>query len=90
MTSDYKVPEGLAQRLVNKYRAEIVTDSDSGELDYQATLDIFAERIMLDYDDAKIKKTFGQVIENPEQMSKWLEYNIPELYEILLTINNEL
>jgi hypothetical protein len=90
MKGDFKVPKNLAEKIAHMYTSEIITNSDDGTLDYDSTIDRIAERIMLDYEDDKIIKMFGQYIENPEKMSIWLRNYIPELYEILLQMNNEL
>lgn len=90
MKGDFKVPNNLAEKIAHMYTSEIITNSDDGTLDYDSTIDRIAERIMLDYEDDKIIKMFGQYIENPEKMSIWLRNYIPELYEILLQMNNEL
>ena len=89
MKGDFKVPENLADKIAHQYKSEIVTNSD-GLVDYESTLDAFAEKIMSDYSSDKIVKIFGRAIENTEKMSLWLMYNIPDLYEILLKMNNEL
>lgn len=89
MKGDYKVPPNLAEKLVAQYRHLIVID-ESGELDYFDTLDAFAEEILKDYSEDRRKRLFGQEIYDSEKMSQWLQYNLPDMFEILLKINNEL
>lgn len=90
MEGDYKVPPKLAEKIIKAYKSDIVTDPDSGELQYLETLDVFAEHILEDYDEAKKKRVFGQSISDPDEMAKWLQYNLPDMFEILLKMNNEL
>lgn len=89
MKGDYKVPLKLSEKIAAQYKRFIVTD-DSGFLEYSDTLDAFAEEILKDYSDDRRKRLFGQEIYDPEEMSRWLQYNLPDLYEILLKMNNEL
>lgn len=89
MKGDYKVPAKLSEKIAAQYKQFIVTD-DSGFLEYSDTLDAFAEEILKDYSDDRRKRLFGQEIYDPEEMSRWLQYNLPDLYEILLKMNNEL
>ncbi len=89
MKGDYKVPPNLAEKLVAQYKHLIVID-ESGELDYFDTLDAFAEEILKDYSEDRRKRLFGQEIYDSEKMSQWLQYNLPDMFEILLKINNEL
>lgn len=89
MKGDYKVPPKLSEKIAAQYKQFIVTD-DLGFLEYSDTLDAFAEEILRDYSDDRRKRLFGQKIYDPEEMSRWLQYNLPDLYEILLKMNNEL
>lgn len=89
MKGDYKVPPKLSEKIAAQYKRFIVID-DSGLLDYSDTLDAFAEEILKDYSYDRRKRLFGQEIYDPEEMSRWLQYNLPDLYEILLKMNNEL
>lgn len=89
MKGDYKVPPNLAEKLVAQYKHLIVID-ESGELDYFDTLDAFAEEILKDYSEDRRKRLFGQEIYDSEKMSQWLQYNLPDMFEILLKMNNEL
>ena len=90
MEGDYKVPKGLAEKLAQEYSSEIMLYPESGTIDYDTTIDAFAERIMLDYSDDKIQRVFGQPSDNTEWMAKWLIDYLPDLYEVLLKMNNEL
>ena len=78
MKGDYKVPPKLAEKIADAYEGIMVTDPDSGE------------SILNDWSQAKILKNCGQEITDPEKMSNWLQYNLPELFEIFLKKNNEL
>lgn len=89
MKGDYKVPPDLSKKIATQYKHLIVVD-DSGELEYLDTLDAFAEEILKDYSEDRRKRVFGQEIYDSEKMSQWLQYNLPDLYEILLSMNNEL
>lgn len=89
MKGDYKVPPDLSKKIAIQYKHLIVVD-DSGELEYLDTLDAFAEEILKDYSKDRRKRIFGQEIYDSEKMSQWLQYNLPDLYEILLSMNNEL
>ena len=89
MKGDYKVPPDLSKKIATQYKYLIVVD-DSGELEYLDTLDAFAEEILKDYSKDRRKRIFGQEIYDSEKMSQWLQYNLPDLYEILLSMNNEL
>lgn len=89
MKNDYKVPYKLSEKIVAQYKHFIVFN-ELGKLEYLDTLDAFAEEILKDYNEDKRKKTFGEPIFNSEQMAQWLQYNLPDLYEILLKMNNEL
>lgn len=90
MKGDYKVPPKLAEKIADAYEGYMVTDPDSGELQYLDTLDAIAESMLNDWSQAKILKNCGQEITDPEKMSNWLQYNLPELFEIFLKKNNEL
>lgn len=90
MKGDYKVPKNLAKNIIAAYGESTVIDPDSDELDYFSTLEAFAERIKEDYDDAKMKRVFGYVMYSTEEIAKWLRDYLPEMFEMLLTINNEL
>ncbi len=90
MKGDYKVPPKLSEKIAAQYKHLIVIDTDSESLDYPGTLDAFAEEILKEYSMDRRKRVFGQEIQTQEEMSRWLEYNLPDLYEILLTINDEL
>lgn len=89
MKGDYKVPPKLSEKILSQYKHLTVFD-DSGNLDYQDTLDAFAEEILKDYSSDKKKRQFGQDIHGQEEMSRWLQYNLPDLYELLLETNDEL
>jgi hypothetical protein len=89
MKGDYKVSPDLSKKIATQYKHLIVVD-DSGELEYLDTLDAFAEEILKDYSKDRRKRIFGQEIYDSEKMSQWLQYNLPDLYEILLSMNNEL
>lgn len=78
MKGDYKVPPKLSEKIAAQYKQFIVTD-DSGFLEYSDTLDAFAEEILKDYSVDRRKRLFGQEIYNPEEMSRWLQYNLSDL-----------
>lgn len=90
MKGDYKVPPKLAEKIANAYDGLMVVDADTGELQYLETLDTIAEAIINEWTTAKILKNCGQEITDPDKMSDWLQYNLPELFEIFLKKNNEL
>ena len=90
MKGDYKVPPKMAEKLIKDYAALMVVDSDTGELQYIETLDAIAEAILNDWSQAKIHKHSGQEITDPDKMSDWLRYNLPELFEMFLKMNDEL
>lgn len=90
MKGDYKVPPKLAEKIANAYDGLMAIDVDTGELQYLETLDAIAEAIINEWSAAKILKNCGQEITDPDKMSDWLQYNLPELFEIFLKKNNEL
>ena len=88
--NDYKVPKDLAKKLVKEYSASIWYDAETEEVEYEETLEAFAENILRDYSEDKIKRIFGYAIYEKDEMVEWLRNNLPELYEILLIKNKEL
>ena len=87
---DYKVPANLAKKLIDEYPETIVIDVDSEEIQYEDTLDAMAEKIFEDYNSDKMKRVFGYEMFSPEEISRWLQYNVPDMYELLLIMNKEL
>ena len=87
---DFKIPEGLAKKLIKDYSGSIWYDEDSRNICYEETLDSFAECILNDYDEKKMKKTFGYVMYDKDVIANWLHDNVPDLYEELLIYNKEL
>lgn len=87
---DYRVPEGLAAKLLKDYPNAVCFDEHEDHVCYEDTLDALAECILNDYDEKKMTKVFGCVLTDVEKMSEWLMYNVPDLYELLLIKNKEL
>lgn len=87
---DFRIPDGLAKRLIKEYSGSIWYDEDNGNVCYEETLDAFAEHILEDYDEKKMEKSFGYVMYDQDEISNWLHDNLPELYEELLVFNKEL
>lgn len=85
MNTDFKIPSGLGDTLISKYKDFIIEYDNSmpNNIDYEGTIANMAKYIIADYDDAHMMKYFGQVFDDEDIAYKWLIEHLPEMREIL-------